>query len=198
MIVCLDMEGVLTPEIWINVGKKTGIEKLKLTTRDIPDYDALMRQRLRILRENGIKLKQIQSVIAGLSPLPGARAFLDKLRARRQAVILSDTYYEFATPLLKKLGHPTLLCNTLEIDGEGYIKNYVLRQTNGKEKAVLGLMAMGFKVMAVGDSYNDLTMLKAADRGVLFNPPPAIARENPRFPVTRTYPALLKELLREA
>lgn len=198
MIACLDMEGVLTPEIWFNVGKKTGIERLKLTTRDIPDYDALMRQRLNILRENRIKLKQIQSVIAGLSPLPGARAFLDRLRAQRQVIILSDTYYEFAMPLLKKLGYPTLFCNTLEVDGEGYIQNYNLRQTNGKEKAVLGLMAMGFKVIAAGDSYNDLTMLKAADKGVLFNPPPAIARENPRFPVTRTYPALLQALLQEA
>jgi len=194
-VCCLDLEGVLVPEIWIKVSEKTKIQELSLTTRDMPDYDALMMRRLKILRENKIKLRDIQKVIATVQPLPGAKAFLDKLRSERQTIILSDTYYEFAMPLMKKLGLPTLFCNWLECDKSGHLSNYRLRQKNGKEKAVSGLMAMGFKVHAAGDSYNDITMLKAADKGVLFNPPANIVKEFPQFIVTKNYKQLLKALL---
>lgn len=195
MICCLDLEGVLVPEIWIQVAEKTRIKELRLTTRDIPDYHELMRRRLKILREKKIKLSAIQAVIGRMQPLPGARRFLDALRAKHQVVILSDTYYEFATPLMKKLGYPSLFCNWLETDGAGFISNYVLRQENGKEKAVRALKSLDFEIRAAGDSYNDITMLKAADRGVLFNPPDKIRKEFPRFAVTKTYRELLKELM---
>ena len=194
-ICCLDLEGVLVPEIWIKVSEKTKIKELRLTTRDIPDYDALMKRRLKILREKKIKLRDIQKVISTIKPLPGAKSFLDELRSKRQAIILSDTYYEFAMPLMKKLGYPSLFCNWLEVDKAGFISNYCLRQRNGKEKAVLGLKSIGFKVYAAGDSYNDITMLKAADKGVLFNPPANIRKEFPEFSVTKNYYALLKALL---
>ena len=189
------MEGVLVPEIWIEVARKTKIRDLRLTTRDVSDYDALMKRRLTILKREGIKLVKIQQVIASMRPLPGARAFLDRLRASRQVVVLSDTYYEFAMPLMKKLGTPTLFCNWLETDSKGFIKNYCLRQPDGKTQAVKSLKAMGFKVSAAGDSYNDIGMLKAADRGVLFNPPSNIVGEFPRFKVARDYKALLKALV---
>lgn len=195
MICCLDLEGVLVPEIWIQVAKHTKIKELRLTTRDEPNYDLLMQRRLAILRSNGIKLKNIQQVIERMKPLAGALGFLKKLRAKQQVVILSDTYYEFATPILEKLGQPTLFCNRLSVDQDGFIANYHLRQESGKEKAVGALRAMGFKVKAAGDSYNDLAMLKAADQGVLFNPPPQIVREFPEFPVAKNYPALLKLLV---
>lgn len=188
------MEGVLVPEIWIGVAKKTGIAKLRLTTRDIPDYDVLMRQRLAIIRENRISLKDIQKVISKMEPLPGAKKFLDELRSTHQTIILSDTYYEFAMPLMKKLGYPTLFCNWLEVDKKGFISNYVLRQSNGKEKAVLALKQIGAHVRAAGDSYNDITMLKAADKGILFNAPKNIREEFPRFYVAKDYKALLKAL----
>ena len=194
-ICCLDLEGVLVPEIWIQVSEKTRIKELRLTTRDIPDYDALMKRRLKILREHKIRLRDIQKVIGAVQPLPGAKAFLDKLRADRQVIILSDTYYEFAMPLMKKLGFPVLFCNWLETDPSGAISNYCLRQKNGKEKAVLGLKNIGFKVHAAGDSYNDITMLKAADKGVLFNPPANIVKEFPQFPVTKNYKELLNALV---
>ena len=194
-IICLDLEGVLVPEIWIQVSEKTRIKELRLTTRDIPDYDALMRRRLKILRDHKIKLRDIQKVISGNQPLPGAKPFLDKLRSERQVVILSDTYYEFATPLMKKLGFPSLFCNWLETDKSGMISNYRLRQQNGKERAVIGLRGLGFKVAAVGDSYNDITMLKAADRGILFDPPANILKEFPEFPIAKNYKKLLKVLL---
>ena len=194
MICCLDLEGVLVPEIWINVAKKTGIRELRLTTRDEPDYDLLMKRRLKILRENGIKLKDVELVISKIVPLPGARSFLDMLRSRSQVVILSDTYYEFATSLMKKLGYPTIFCNWLSTDKKGFISNYHLRQRSGKEKAVRALKNMGFQVHAAGDSYNDITMLKAADKGVLFNPPNNIAKEFPEFRVTKNYKDLLKAL----
>lgn len=193
-ICCLDLEGVLVPEIWIQVSKKTGIDDLKFTTRDIPDYDALMRRRLKILRKEKIRLKDIQNVIARIKPLPGARAFLDKLRAQHQAVILSDTFEEFATPLMKQLGMPTIFCNSLRVDKKGFIAGYSLRQKDGKRKAVEGLKRIGFRVHAAGDSYNDITMLKAADKGVLFNPPANIRREFPRFKVAKNYSNLLKHL----
>jgi len=194
MICCLDLEGVLVPEIWIAVAEEMEIGELRLTTRDVPDYDVLMKRRIAILRENNIRLRDIQRVIAGLKPLPGAKNFLARLRSRFQVIILSDTYYEFAGPLMKKLGEPTLFCNWLETDSRGFIVNYRLRQRNGKEKAVRGLKGLGFSVCAVGDSYNDLTMLKAADRGIFFKPPEKIKEEYPNFKVTRNYRELLKAL----
>ena len=195
MVVCLDMEGVLVPEIWIEVAKKTKISDLRLTTRDVPDYDALMKRRLGILKKKGIKLAQIQKIISSMRPLPGARAFLDKLRANRQVIILSDTYYEFAMPVMQKLGNPTLFCNWLETDSEGFIKNYCLRQPDGKTQAVKSLKAMGFKVSAAGDSYNDIGMLKAADYGILFNPPVNIVKEFPQFKTARNYSELFEALI---
>lgn len=192
MICCLDLEGVLVPEIWIAVSERTKIPELRLTTRDIPDYDVLMKRRLGILKEHGIKLRDIQGVIASIRPLGGARAFLDRLRSKRQVVILSDTYYEFAMPLMKQLGYPALFCNELEVDRKGYIANYLLRQRSGKEKAVLALKKMGFKVFAAGDSYNDIAMLKAAHQGILFNPPPNIRKEHPEFQVAGNYEKLLR------
>ena len=194
IICCLDLEGVLVPEIWIQVSKKTGIGELKLTTRDIPDYDVLMKRRLKILREHGIGLADIQRVIRSIRPLPGARAFLDKLRAQHQVVILSDTFEEFAKPLMAQLGWPAIFCNSLVIDRKGFIAGYRLRQKDGKQKAVRALSGIGFKVHAAGDSYNDLTMLKASDKGVLFNPPDKIRRDNPKIPVAVTYAQLFKRL----
>ena len=194
MICCLDLEGVLVPEIWIRVAEKTGIRELRLTTRDEPDYDKLMKRRIRILRENGIKLRDVQNVIRKIRPLAGANAFLNQLRHRTQVVILSDTYYEFALPLLKHLGFPTLFCNWLAVDKKGFIANYCLRQKNGKEKAVRALRNIGFEVKAAGDSYNDIAMLKAADKGVLFKPPQTIARQFPKFPVAKNYKELLIKL----
>ncbi len=194
-VCCLDLEGVLVPEIWIKVSEKTRIKELRFTTRDIPDYDVLMKRRLEILKKHHIKLRDIQSVISTIDPLPGARAFLDKLRHEAQVIILSDTYYEFAMPLMKKLGFPALWCNWLSTDKKGYISNYHLRQRNGKEKAVRTLKKTGFYVKAAGDSYNDITMLKASDKGILFSPPANIKREFPNFKVANTYLQLLKALL---
>ena len=194
-LVCLDMEGVLVPEIWIAVAQKTRIAELKLTTRDIPDYDKLMLRRLQILREHKITLRDIQSVIARMQPLPGAKVFLDKLRHQAQVVILSDTYYEFAMPLMAKLGYPTLLCNKLSVDGKGFISNYHLRQRNGKKSAVEAFRGIGYRVHAAGDSFNDIDMLKAADRGVFFNPPQTIAEKFPQFKITRNYVQLRQALL---
>ena len=193
-VCCLDLEGVLVPEIWINVAERTRIRELRLTTRDIPDYDVLMRRRIKILRMHGIRLSDIQRVIASMRPLPGAVSFLDRLRGVRQVLILSDTFYEFAGPLMKKLGQPALFCNWLETDRSGFISGYRLRQKNGKEKAVRGLRKIGFKTVAAGDSFNDLTMLKAADRGVLFRPPVKILKLRTGFPVTRTHAALFRAL----
>ncbi len=193
-IVCLDMEGVLLPEIWIHAAKRFKIEALKRTTRDEPDYDKLMRFRLDLLRREGIKLKDLQKIIGELKPLPGAAAFLKKLRGRYPVLILSDTYYEFALPLMKKLGDATLFCNWLKVDKQGFISGYVLRQKDGKRKAVEALKNIGFTVFAAGDSYNDLTMIEASDKGVLFNPPASILKSHPHLPVARNYGALLKLL----
>lgn len=193
-IVCLDMEGVLLPEIWIHAAKRFKLDALKRTTRDEPDYDKLMRFRLDLLRREGIKLKDLQKIIGELKPLPGAPAFLKKLRTQCPVIILSDTYYEFALPLMKKLGEATLFCNWLETDKSGYISGYVLRQKDGKRKAVESLKSIGFRVHAAGDSYNDLTMLETADQGVLFNPPQAILKNHPHFPVAKNYTSLLKLL----
>jgi phosphoserine/homoserine phosphotransferase len=186
-LACLDLEGVLVPEIWIGVAERSGIAELRLTTRDVPDYDELMTRRLRILDENGLGLPDIQAVIGAMSPLPGAREFLDALRERMQVVILSDTFYQFAQPLMRQLGWPTLFCNTLEIEAGGRVRGYRLRQRDGKRCAVAAFKSLNFRVLAAGDSYNDTTMLEEAHAGVLFRPPDNVAREFPQFPVTRGY-----------
>lgn len=195
MIACLDLEGVLVPEIWIAFAEKTGIEKLRLTTRDIPDYDELMRGRLKILAENKLGLPDIQEVISGIQPLPGAKEFLDWLKTEFQVIILSDTFYQFAGPLMAQLGHPTLFCHSLVVDGEGRITDYKLRQNDGKTQAVKALKGLNFKTVAAGDSYNDTGMLKEAHRGILFRPPDNVIREFPQFPVTRDYEEFRTELL---
>lgn len=190
MIVCLDLEGVLVPEIWINVAETTGIEALRITTRDEPDYDKLMRYRIDILAQHGLRLRDIQAVIGRMGPLDGAREFLAWLRGEHQVIILSDTFYEFAAPLMAQLGHPTLFCNSLVIDAEDRVRGYQLRLRDGKRKAVMALKLLNFDVVAAGDSYNDTTMLAEADAGILFRPPDNVAREFPQFPVTRTYQEL--------
>ena len=186
-IVCLDLEGVLVPEVWINFAEFTGIQKLRLTTRDVPDYDELMRNRLAILKEHGLGLPQIQQVIARMEPLEGARDFLDRLRERYQVIILSDTYYEFAAPLIRKLGSPTLFCHSLQVAQDGAITDYCLRQPDSKRKAVEALHTLNFRIIAVGDSYNDTNMLAEADAGILFRAPDNVIREFPRFPHTDSY-----------
>jgi len=190
MIACLDLEGVLVPEIWINVAKATGIEALRRTTREEPNYDKLMRFRLDILDERGIKLQEIQAVIGKMGPLEGAREFLSWLRSRHQVVILSDTFYEFAAPLMAQLDHPCLFCNSLVVDTDGSIRGYQLRLRDGKRKAVMALKLLNFEVIAAGDSYNDTTMLAEADAGILFQPPENVVRDFPHFPVTHTYDEL--------
>ena len=195
-VYCLDLEGVLIPEIWINVAKRFSVEELKLTTRDIPDYDKLMRYRLGILRAKKIRLKDIQRVIKRMEPLPGAKGFLSRLRLEGPVILLSDTFYEFSLPLMQKLGSPTLFCNWLVVDRAGNITGYKLRQKDGKRRAVQALRSSGFCVKAVGDSYNDLTMLRAAHGGVLFRPPAGISAKNKKFPVAKTYSMLFKLLLK--
>lgn len=189
-IVCSDLEGVFVPEIWINVAKKTGIKELRLTTRDISDYDVLMKRRLAILEENGLKIGDITAVIATMDPLEGAVEFLDWVRSRTQIIVVSDTFDQFAGPLMKKLGWPTLFCHTLSIEPDGFISGYVLRQKDSKREAVISLKNLNYKTMAVGDSYNDITMLKEADNGILFNPPDTVKREYPEFPVSFSYESL--------
>ena len=193
-IVCLDLEGVLVPEIWINFARRTGIKALEATTRDIPDYDVLMQQRLRILDEHKLGLKDIQAVIADMGPLPGASEFVAWVREHFQLIILSDTFYEFAHPLMRQLGWPTIMCHRLETDAEGRISNYVLRQPDQKREAVKALHGLNFRVIAAGDSYNDTAMLGEADRGILFDAPENVIREFPQFPVTRSYEALKEEI----
>lgn len=189
-IICADMEGIFTPEIWIRVAEKTGIEELRLTTRDISDYDVLMKKRLGILRANNLKLKDITDVIETMDPLEGAFEFLEWMRSQTQVIVVSDTYVEFARPLLKKLGWPTLFCNSLTIDQAGAISDYNLRQKDGKRKTVLSLKQLKYEIIAVGDSYNDITMLKEADNGILFNPPDNVREEYPELPVTYNYEEL--------
>ena len=189
-IACLDLEGVLVPEIWIHFAEHTGIDELRATTRDVPDYDVLMRQRLRILDEHHLKLSDIQEVIAGMGPMEGAREFLDALREEFQVIILSDTFYEFAAPLMMQLGHPTLLCHRLEMDAENRVVDYHLRMPDPKRAAVKALHGLNFKVLAAGDSYNDTSMLSEADAGILFRPPQNVIKEFPQFPVTTNYDEL--------
>jgi phosphoserine/homoserine phosphotransferase len=190
LVLCLDLEGVLVPEIWISVAERTGIAALRRTTRDEPDYDKLMRGRIAILDEHRLGLPDIQAVIGTMAPLDGALAFLDGLRSRTQVVILSDTFGEFAQPLMRKLGWPTLFCNSLEVDAAGRIAGYRLRIDDGKRRAVEALRAIAFRVVAAGDSYNDTSMLQAADAGILFRPPPNVVADFPQFPVTTTYDEL--------
>jgi phosphoserine/homoserine phosphotransferase len=189
-IVCLDLEGVLVPEIWIEFSKRTGIAELSRTTRDEPDYDKLMRFRLGLLDRHGLKLGDIQRVIDGMGPMAGARDFLDDLRTRYQVFILSDTFYEFAQPLMRQLGWPSLLCHRLEVDGAGFVRNYRLRMPDQKRAAVNAFKSLNFQVMAAGDSYNDTAMLGAADAGFFYHAPAAIAAQFPQFPETDTYEEL--------
>jgi len=189
-IIAADLEGVFIPEIWIAVAEKTGIEKLRLTTRDINDYDLLMKGRLKILREHNLTLDDIQAVIDTVQPLPGALEFLNWVRERTQLIVLSDTYTEFAAPLMRKLNHPTLFCNCLTVDDRRNVVDYNIRIKDGKKCAVVALKQLNFRVIAMGDSYNDTTMLAAADVGILFRPPDNVAAEFPQYPVTRTYEEL--------
>lgn len=189
-IVCLDLEGVLIPEVWINVAERTGIAELRLTTRDIPDYDVLMRRRLAILDKHGFGLAQIQEVISGMQPMAGAKAFLDDLRERYQLIILSDTFAEFAAPFMRQLGLPTIFCHSLEVDAGGRIAGYRLRMPDAKRHAVRALHGLNFHVVAAGDSYNDTAMLAEADAGILFCAPPNVIREFPEFPHVESYDEL--------
>jgi len=189
-VVCLDMEGVLVPEIWIEFSRRTGIPEFSRTTRDEPDYDKLMRFRLELLERHGLRLPDIQRVIDGMGPLPGAREFLDELRTRYQVFILSDTFYEFADPLMRQLGRPTLLCHRLEVDAQGRVLNYRLRMPDQKRAAVEALRGLNFQVIAAGDSYNDTAMLGAAHAGFFIHAPANVVAQFPQFPVTGSYEEL--------
>ncbi len=189
-VVCLDLEGVLIPEIWIAFAERTGIAEFRRTTRDEPDYDKLMRWRLGLLRQHGLKLADIQAVIAGMAPMDGAKAFLDDLRSRFQVIILSDTFYEFADPMMRQLGRPTLFCHKLVVDAEGFVADYKLRQPNQKFHAVNALKSLNYQVIAAGDSYNDTGMLGAADAGFFIHPPESIVAQFPQYPVNRSYAEL--------
>jgi len=191
-IVCLDLEGVLVPEIWIAFAEKTGIPEFRRTTRDEPDYAKLMRFRIDLLERHGLGLKEIQEVIAGVDPLPGAREFLDALRAKTQVAILSDTFYEFAMPLMKKLGYPTLMCNALEVSPEGKITGYRMRCDHSKFTTVKALQGCGFETIAAGDSFNDLEMIRASKAGFLFRSTDAIKAANPDLPAFETYDEFLR------
>lgn len=193
-LVCLDLEGVLVPEIWIEFSQRTGIPELRRTTRDEPDYDKLMKYRLGILAQHKLGLRDIQAVIAAMGPMEGAKDFLDDLRQRFQVIILSDTFYEFAMPLMRQLGMPTLFCHKLEADASGTLVNYHLRMPNQKREAVIRFRELNFKTIAAGDSYNDTAMLGEAHAGILFHPPENVVREFPQFPVTMNYAELDAEI----
>ena len=193
-IVCLDLEGVLVPEIWIAFSERTGIPELRRTTRDEPNYDTLMKYRVGILAEHGLGLPDIQKVICEMGPMPGAKAFLDKLREDYEVIILSDTFYEFAHPLMRQLAWPTLFCHSLEVDSTGVVVNYHLRMPEQKREAVKRFREMNFTVVAAGDSYNDTAMLGEAHAGILFHPPENVIREFPQFPVTLNYDELRSEI----
>ncbi len=195
-IACLDLEGVLVPEIWINVAKRTGIEALKATTRDIPDYDVLMKQRLAILKQHNLGLPDIQAVIADMGPMEGALEFVDWLRERFQVVILSDTFYEFAQPLMRQLGWPALLCHRLEVNAQGQVTDYILRQKDPKREAVKAFHALNYRVIAAGDSYNDTSMLSEAEAGILFKAPQNVIAEFPQFPAVHSYEELKAEFVK--
>ena len=190
-IVCLDLEGVLVPEIWIAFSEESGIPELRRTTRDEPDYDKLMRWRLGMLKEHGLKLSDVQNVIAKIDPLPGAKAFLDSLREMTQVVILSDTFEEFAKPLMKKLGWPTILCNNLVVSSEGFITDFKMRCKDTKLTTVRALQSIGYETIASGDSYNDLDMILAGKAGFLFRSTEKIKRDYPQLPAYETYDELL-------
>lgn len=193
-IVCLDLEGVLFPEVWIAFAEKTKIDELKLTTRDISDYSVLMQHRIKVLREHDLKLPDIQEVIASMRPLEGALDFLNELRRKTQVIILSDTFTQFAAPIMEMLSWPTIFCNELVTDADGYITGFKLRQEDGKKKAVIALKSLNYRVYAAGDSYNDTTMLREADQGFFFRPPEKITGEFPELPVAREYSELLQLL----
>jgi phosphoserine/homoserine phosphotransferase len=193
-LVCLDLEGVLIPEIWIEFAERTGIDALKATTRDIPDYDVLMKQRLSLLEENGLKIDDIQAVIADMSPLEGAREFLDWLREHFQVVILSDTFYEFSAPLMRQLGWPTLFCHRLMVDDDGRVVDYRLRQPDPKRASVQAFHTLNYRIIASGDSYNDTSMLDEADAGILFRAPDNVIAEFPQYPSVTSYQALKDEI----
>lgn len=195
-LLCLDLEGVLIPEIWINFAEKTGIEELRATTRDIPDYDELMQMRLRILDEKGYGLPDIQEVIDTLDPLDGAKEFVDWAREHFQLIILSDTFYEFAKPLMKKLGWPTLFCHRLVVDENGKITDYTLRQKDPKRMSIKGFHSLNYHCIAAGDSYNDTTMLSEAEQGILFHAPDNVIAEFPQFPAVHSYEDLKKEIVK--
>jgi phosphoserine/homoserine phosphotransferase len=189
-LVCSDLEGIFLPEIWIKFAEKTGIQELRLTTRDISDYDVLMKHRLKILKDRGLKLPDIQAVIAAMDPHEGALGFLEWIRSVTQVLVVSDTFVEFAGPLMKKLGYPTLLCNTLTVAADGTISDYRLRQTDGKRKVAEAMRGLNYRVIGVGDSYNDISMLTAADHGILYRPPDNVRREYPAFPVATGFAEL--------
>jgi phosphoserine / homoserine phosphotransferase len=195
-IVCFDMEGVFTPEIWVNVANKTGVEALKITTRDEPDYDKLMRYRIKILETHHITLKDIQEVIASLDLLPGARDFFDWVRERTQAVVVTDSFVEFAMPFIDKLGKPLVLCHNLVVDKHGMISGYQLRQPDPKRRVVEAFQQLRYKVIGIGDSYNDMGMIEQADKGIFYCPPKKVTDDYPQYPVTRNY-AELKVLIEE-
>jgi phosphoserine/homoserine phosphotransferase len=194
-IVCSDLEGVFVPEIWVNISMQTGIDELKLTTRDISDYNVLMKRRLELLKEHHLTLNDIQKVISRLKPLPGALEFVDWLRTRMQLILVSDTFIEFADPLMKQLGRPTLLCHHLTVDIAGNITDYNLRQPDAKKKVANALQTLNYKVIAIGDSYNDISMLRQADIGILFTPPRKVADENKDLTVIISFDVLKETIL---
>jgi phosphoserine/homoserine phosphotransferase len=189
-LVCSDLEGIFLPEIWIKFAEKTGIPELRLTTRDISDYDVLMQHRLKILKQHGLKLADIQAVIATMDPLEGALEFLDWLRSVTQILVVSDTFVQFAGPLMQKLGFPTLLCNSLAVAADGTIDTYVMRQKDGKKSVAHAMQSLNYTVIGVGDSYNDIAMLQAADHGILYRPPENVRRQYPDFPVASGFDEL--------
>ena len=193
-IVCLDLDGVLVPEIWVAFAEETGIPELKKTTRDEPDYDKLMKWRLGILKEHGLGLKEIQETIAKIDPMPGAKEFLDELRSMTQVIIISDTFTQFAAPLMKKLGWPTIFCNSLEVAENGEITGYRMRVENSKYSTVKALQSIGFETIASGDSHNDLGMIKASKAGFLFKSTEQIKKDNPELPAYETYEKLMEAI----
>ncbi len=195
-IVCSDLEGVFVPEVWINVAEKTGIPELRLTTRDVPDYNVLMKSRIKILKEKGLKLKDIQDVIARIRPLDGALDFIDWLKERTQLIVVSDTFIQFAAPLMKQLGRPTLFCHSLVIDDDNMIIDYKLRQKDPKKKTAEALQGMNYQVIGMGDSYNDISMLQQSDVGILFRPPENVIKDYPQLPVVQDYEQLKKILVK--